>query len=1316
MSSVGQGLGAVVGGVVGFFTLGGPTGALQGASYGAAIGGILDPADLPGYEGPRLSDASEQTSGYGVGLVEFDGKTRISPHCIWIENNKRREVVRKEEVGGKGGGSQESTTYEYYGTAAFLIADHEVQAIERGWTSLGLLFNTAATDVDTAMSTSKIFPLAHLYNSNTQDQLKAALQVNPSPGPKGEIRLYPGFDDQMPDPRMEADLGVGNCPAYRGCAMLVIYDFPLPQEYGQSIAGIQLSLEVIRNGDDGAAVLINEIGFDEFSGYRYPFCYYLTPSLSRPYFEEITASVLTDPPQAFKSLDVGAHSNQVTNPTYSGSLLIADGYSQGRGLTDEDIGPIGHWQQSSLISSFPGRANLTNAGRFVRKGNRWYGVAGNGGDIFVGDEGLDSYDSATPTRTVYAIAVNDDDELICICNNYIDIYDNTLTLQSSIDTTGAFGGGLAGYGYVWAAFDSGTLYVGKRKNNHPVDIYPFDMATGTDGNVISLRDMSVVYSSPDESTANFNVAGSILTRFSSNLTNPSSNPYDAFIEHYRLPTPGADGEDLATVVRRRIERCELIEPADLDVTDLSGTVRGYKTQGVGSVAQRIEPLMLSHQFDLVMSGYQLKAITRGKSSVMTIDPDDLDARSYGTNPGVALSRSREMDTQLPSVVVVKCPDKDRDYEINEQRSQTQAASASVNIREVVLTEVFTPTEAAGIAETLWSRAWLERIPFKFSLPQTYRALEAADVVTLTTDDGTYELYLNSVNYTLDNRVEIESVFNDSAIYTPNAVGGAGQVSTTIVPYGGNSVLHLLDIPLIQDAYDTPGYPVAMCGYSPTWPGGVVVKSSDDGQTWQPVQGFSGDVISGVVPTALSADDGYRIDRTNTMTVTLNNSGMSISSITEAQMLSGQHWAAYGVHGRWEIIQFANVTDNGDGTITLDTLVRGAKGTEWATGLHEAYDYFVFISDADTAFLNVEVGAIGVQRYFRGITNGQDIDDVSNQLYTYSGENLTPLSVVRPTASWSSGEVTIDAEPRSRLSGSWWDTGVSTSHGEVTESYEIDILNGSTVVRTLTGGSFPIVYSAANHVADFGSLQSTLDVEIYQVSAVVGRGRVCEATFTNPENILSATHPDLVALWDVANVSGSSWPDSSINGYDATITGASVVSDALVFTGSGDYARVPSGLERSLTQTFVIKFEIDSLAASGIIYQSSDWADEGSTYNGVVIDVRSDGRIGIGYGDGGTPGTSSRRTKLTAASTVTTGTEYFLIAEIEGATNMTITLDNSDAGGTYSGTGGPVTQSGTYDGKFSGVSVTPFVGKIRGKVRIYDRALTTEEKTTLYNEA
>jgi hypothetical protein len=85
-----------------------------------------------------------------------------------------------------------------------------------------------------------------------------------------------------------------------------------------------------------------------------------------------------------------------------------------------------------------------------------------------------------------------------------------------------------------------------------------------------------------------------------------------------------------------------------------------------------------------------------------------------------------------------------------------------------------------------------------------------------------------------------------------------------------------------------------------------------------------------------------------------------------------------------------------------------------------------------------------------------------------------------------GDLTITWVRRARLNGDAWEP-ASVPLNEPSEQYEVDILDGPAVVRTLTATSPSVVYSAADQAADFGSAQSSVSVIVYQISEVVGRG-------------------------------------------------------------------------------------------------------------------------------------------------------------------------------------------------------------------------------------
>ena len=66
-------------------------------------------------------------------------------------------------------------------------------------------------------------------------------------------------------------------------------------------------------------------------------------------------------------------------------------------------------------------------------------------------------------------------------------------------------------------------------------------------------------------------------------------------------------------------------------------------------------------------------------------------------------------------------------------------------------------------------------------------------------------------------------------------------------------------------------------------------------------------------------------------------------------------------------------------------------------------------------------------------------------------------------------------------------------GEDEERYEVDILDGAGVKRTLSATVPMAIYSEADQIADWGAVQSSYQVNVYQMSTTFGRGAARLAT-------------------------------------------------------------------------------------------------------------------------------------------------------------------------------------------------------------------------------
>ncbi len=190
--------GAAIG--AGVPVVGGVIGRAVGQALGSAVGGVVDNAlfgtPTREVEGHRLADISVQASTYGRAIPLVYGSMRLAGNVIW--SLPIREVTNTTTSGGGkgfgGGGVQtRSTTYSYYVTLAIAIGEGRIDGIRRAWAD--------AAELDMS---------------------------------QGTYRIYYGDEDQLPDSVIESVEGIGQTPAYRGLAYVVIEDFPLA-DYGNRI-------------------------------------------------------------------------------------------------------------------------------------------------------------------------------------------------------------------------------------------------------------------------------------------------------------------------------------------------------------------------------------------------------------------------------------------------------------------------------------------------------------------------------------------------------------------------------------------------------------------------------------------------------------------------------------------------------------------------------------------------------------------------------------------------------------------------------------------------------------------------------------------------------------------------------------------------------------------------------------------------------------------------------------------------------------------------------------------------------------------------
>jgi len=520
---------------------------------------------------------------------------------------------------------------------------------------------------------------------------------------------------------------------------------------------------------------------------------------------------------------------------------------------------------------------------------------------------------------------------------------------------------------------------------------------------------------------------------------------------------------------------------------LSGSLTGCVIDRVLSAREALQPLELAFFVDARESEGVMVFSHRGEEPVRAaLSPEALVER----RPGEALVRlTRTQETDLPAAAKLTFISAAGGYaQAVEEARRLVGASGRVAVADVPL--VLEPEQAAQIAEVWLFEAWAARERAAFALPPSRLALEPGDLVSLSSGGRTRTLRITEIGEHGARDVEARGIDPDvyaGAVPAVRPAAGGGP------PVGvGQPLVLFLDMPLLRgDEAAHAGYVAA--AQSP-WPGAVAFYRSPETSNFLLKALVTAPAVTGITLDPLPAGAVSRYDRASRVRVRLDRG--ELSSATELALLAGANLAAVrNPDGEWEVLQFRTAVLVDTRTYELSALLRGQAGTEAAMRAPlPAGARFVLV---DAALTPVDMGPdeIGLAYAWRCGPASRDLGDPSYVALThaFTGRALEPLSPVHVRGVRSpAGDLAISWVRRTRIGGDSWE-GVEVPLAEDLEAYEVDILDGAAVVRTLAASSPAVAYTAAQQTADFGAPQSALAVRVYQLSAVAGRGAPAAAT-------------------------------------------------------------------------------------------------------------------------------------------------------------------------------------------------------------------------------
>ena len=548
---------------------------------------------------------------------------------------------------------------------------------------------------------------------------------------------------------------------------------------------------------------------------------------------------------------------------------------------------------------------------------------------------------------------------------------------------------------------------------------------------------------------------------------------------------------LAALVRHLCLRAGLAETR-IDVSSLWGAVEGYVITTLESPRASISMLAQHFGFDAVESEGRIHFVMRGQGVVATITPDAMVAASA---QGDVMELTRAQETELPQALKWQLARADADYDSVLVEAQRITVAASRIASESFALAV-PPEEAERRCRRALMETWAGRESAVFNLPPSLLALDPCDVIHLDHDGRLTEFRLISV---ADNGARsIEARRQDRAVY--DLPPGTARAATLARPinFGAPQVL-FLDLPQLTDS--TPAHQPLIAADAQPWPGEMAVFRSPALDGFNLLTTFGQRAKIGTLAADFYAGPVSRFDLGNALVVDLASGVMQ--SMTDIALFAGANvLAVEAAPGQWEIVQAGSAELVAPGRYRLTRLLRGQRGTELAMANPALSGSRVVILDTAIAALPVAQSDVGLPWNWRVGPASRPVSDASYAaaVFTPAGIGLRPFSVGQVEQPWrtarSPGDLTIRWIRRSRaLAADSWEA-AEVPLAEDSEAYQVEILDGVAIKRTLVTSTTSALYTTALQIVDWGALLgpgSSLDIRIYQLSALIGRGAARSVT-------------------------------------------------------------------------------------------------------------------------------------------------------------------------------------------------------------------------------
>lgn len=490
--------------------------------------------------------------------------------------------------------------------------------------------------------------------------------------------------------------------------------------------------------------------------------------------------------------------------------------------------------------------------------------------------------------------------------------------------------------------------------------------------------------------------------------------------------------------------------------------------------------------------YRNSAIVGDSDIQYDLDLDNLALVSEGNDENISLITTISDSQQTIAQINLTFIDWQAEYNENTVSYRRPDAPADATTVENISTIiVMDKTEAMQLVQALLQDRVSAQSKHQLRLPPSLSDVYKGDIIRVTHKGYVSVMKVTETTVNADHSV---SCLADGAILARRALPAIPDVpifNSGAALGEGDTVLVPLDINPLHPAHNfTEDFPYYYLAYGdlPKWAGGYVVRSNSkepEGRLFESPSsiGFAAYKVTNALgnkPWEVDFD-GMQLEKVGGNWNVADN-----TTIAELCKSKSRNLAIYGAPGRYEIMQVASVV-NGVAT----GVFRGLQGTDVFCGLHQPGDMLYLLKD----YIVMErrpLDNVGITDNVKGVSYWQKFADVNYTSIEVEGNALKPFAPVSIKGVVNGADIDVTWSRRDRaMVNSFKPMPMS----EATEKYEVDIIKNGAVIRTIENipqASF--VYTSAMRTEDGTDADNSLTVDVFQISAVVGRGYAGRASF------------------------------------------------------------------------------------------------------------------------------------------------------------------------------------------------------------------------------